>query len=117
MSSFPLELVLPDGIAHYVAGSAEAGHPCYQMDGVDLEIAVVIPDDLAAAGWFWWGSYLSWRDGEYMPGISISTGTYPPPNGGRYDRPTCFEQASIIERLRAEYAAKARPKQLEMELI
>jgi hypothetical protein len=78
---------------------------------------VTIPDDLAADGWHWSGSFLyqPWTEPRTAeqgrgPGVAISTATFPPP-GYPCDRMTCFEAAYAMQRAGAEVQAAlaARP--------
>lgn len=57
---YPLELHLADGIARAVPqGLRECGTPSYAISGVvRVDIDPTIPADLAAAGWYWTGSWL-----------------------------------------------------------
>jgi hypothetical protein len=99
--AYPAALTLPGGTAHLVPGMA-----VYLLDGVPIDVDVTIPDDLAYLGWFWWGSRLAQqRDDERLPGISIDTGTYPPP-GVPALRGTCFDAARKIEETRARMTAE-----------
>lgn len=103
----PIALYLPGGvIADYVP---ESDPPAYTVGGEPIAVDVLIPDDLARAGWFWFGSFLS-KPYQNGVGISISTATFPTP-GWPCDRQTCFDAAREIERVRAEHEAArlARP--------
>jgi hypothetical protein len=109
--SYPLVLHLPNGRAQLVPGSAEAGRPRYEIDGEPVDVDVTIPPDLAAR-WFWFGSLLSLRVPAGTPGISIGTGSYPPP-GVESIRGTCFDAARRIEAESARIAvdlAEARAR-------
>lgn len=109
--TYPLLIELPEPgnyphivRAHYVPGSSP---PAYRLDaiGMDLPIDVVIPDDLAAAGWYWHGSCLAWPASDPLRPMAISTATYPPP-GWPSTREDCFTLARESERRRAEWAAE-----------
>ena len=70
--------------------------PQYELfDGTAIDLDVTIPDDLVAAGWFWFGSLLAKGD---PAGAHVGTHTscYPPPG---YDAPqgTCFDSARRFE--------------------
>lgn len=100
----PIRLALPDGlVADYVPDSEP---PAYRADaiGCDLPVDVVIPDDLAAAGYFWFGSFLTAGEGLY-----IDTSSFPPPPfpGPRHD---CYTAARNIEDERAKHAAARAAK-------
>lgn len=117
---YPLVVPLPDGtqarvrIIHVVETKKnEKGEqvqvlsqlvpspPQYERrDGTTIEIDVAIPDDLAAAGWYWFGSVLRWPAGD-LRGIGILTSCYPPPPI-KSERGSCFDCAREFERLRAE---------------
>lgn len=122
---YPVELHLPGGVrAQYVPESRPAQ---YTVDGEPIAVDVTIPEDLAAAGWCWHGSFLyqPYPGREDGPGVAISTGTFPPPGWPLVASPierkgtddegepkvetfvpkTCFEAAYEMERLRAEHAA------------
>lgn len=106
MNAHPLTIALPGGVvAELIPGSRPAR---YTVDGEPTALDVTIPDDLAAAGWVWHGSFLAqpWPNAS----ISISTGTFPPP-GWPSDRQSCFDAAREIQRVRAEHTAAlaARP--------
>jgi hypothetical protein len=105
VQAYPVELPLPNGRARLVLGSAEAGQPLYEIDGLLVSLDVAIPDDLAHR-WFWWGDRLYQRpDGENDPFISIATGTYPPP-GVPSERGSCFDIAREMEATRARVTAE-----------
>lgn len=106
--TIPATLYLPDGPADLVPGSFEHGQPCYERDGQAIDVDVMIPDDLLAAGWYWSGSMLcnSWSN---ETGICISTGTYPPPPVPS-SRGDCYTIAREYDRRRAELAAAPRKK-------
>lgn len=105
MKVIPLELHLPDGPARLIPGSFEQGHPRYERDGVALDIDVTIPDDLAASGWIWQGSWLR-KPGPV--GVTIDTKTF--------GLPGVFENARELDRLEAVRNGTTQPKQLVMEL-
>lgn len=101
--AYPLELHLPSGIrAQLVAGSRP---PKYTVDGQPIEVDVTIPDDLAAAGWIWHGSFLyqPYPGREDGPGVGIATCTFGVEGS--------FEGARRFEAKRAEVRAMlaARP--------
>jgi hypothetical protein len=96
MKAVPLKLLLPDGPAHLVPGSFEAGQPQYARDGIVLDVDVAIPPELDGR-WFWHGSFLRLQTEPGECGLAIFTGTFPPPQ--------CFEQARELERIRAELDA------------
>ena len=101
MNGCPLALYLPGGvIADYVS---ESDPPAYTVNGERIAVDVVIPPDLAQAGWIWHGSTLTqpWPNGT---SIGVGTATFPPP-GWPSDRQTCFAAAREIERVRAEHEA------------
>jgi hypothetical protein len=114
----PLQLHLPDGIiAQYVPGSAP---PAYMLGpiGMEIPVDVVIPEDLAAAGWYWHGSTLAWNGGDPLCPIGISTVVYPPPGWLSASR-NCFEAARIVEQAHAvqhttSMPPKPRPKKAEV---
>lgn len=132
--TFPLVIELPEPgnyphivRAHYVPASDP---PAYRLDliGMDLPIDVAIPDDLAAAGWFWFGSCLTWAEGNFEYGIH--TLVCPPPGWLYLPRENCFEAARVanprtwIGRLgsgskaktkRAQPIGQVQPVQLAME--
>jgi hypothetical protein len=106
--------------AEYVPGSSL---PAYTLNGDPVAIDVAIPDDLAAAGWFWFGSCLAWPASDPQWAMAISTATYPPP-GWTCEREDCFTLARQSERRRAEWrdqrittavakATKTKAKQLK----
>lgn len=97
--AYPVELILPYGRARLVPGMA-----VYVMDGLPIDVDVEVPEDLAARGWFWWGSELYQRLVPGGPGISIATGTYPPP-GIEAPRGTCFDAARVVEVTHASIVA------------
>lgn len=107
---YPLVIQLPDignypnsVRAEYVPGSTP---PAYTVNGEPCAIDVVIPDDLAAAGWFWGGSCLSWPSSDPLRLVSIATCTYPPP-GWTSERDDCFTVARQGEQYRAERHERA----------
>ncbi len=72
-----------------------------QRDGTTVDLDVQIPDDLAAAGWHWFGSVL--QLGQMGgPCIAITTALHPPP-GLNDGRRTCFEVARSMEAHRAAH--------------
>jgi hypothetical protein len=104
--AYPLVVELPElgNYPHsvralYVPGSSP---PQYTVHGEPCAIDVVIPDDLAAAGWYWLGSLLCWPESDPLRPQGIATCTYPPP-GWCDDRETCFDLARQSERHRAEW--------------
>lgn len=133
--TYPLVIELPEPgnypsivRAHYVPNSDP---PAYRLDaiGMDLPIDVVIPDELAAAGWYWHGSTLVWREANFEYGIH--TFVCPPPGWSYAPRGNCFDAARAANprgwmgRGRSEPKAKpkqsqpsnqVRPVQLAMEL-
>jgi len=99
----PLTIALPDGrCAEYVAGTRPAR---YTIDGAPCDVDVTIPDDLAATGWYWSGSFLyqPWAERADGPGVGIFTGTF--------GLPGTFEAARRLDAMRVEVQAaiKARP--------
>lgn len=101
--TYPLTIDLPGGIrAELVASNP----PRYAVNGEMTEIDVTVSDDLSS--WFWWGSFLTWKPHPEQVGISIDTGTFPPP-GWPSNRPDCFTQARAVEAARVKYAAAAKP--------
>lgn len=96
--AYPVELHLPAGRARLVPGMA-----VYLLDGVPVDVDVEVPEDLAE-NWFWWGSQLYRRTPPGECGISIATGTFPPP-GIAAPRGTCFDAAREIEATRARFEA------------
>ena len=75
----PLQLHLPDDIiAEHIPGTDP---PAYRLGpiGMAIPVDVVIPEDLAAAGWYWHGSTLAWNGDDGRHPICISTAVYPPP--------------------------------------
>jgi hypothetical protein len=90
----PVQLHLPDGIlAEYISGS---NPPAYRLGSSEIAIPVdvIIPEDLAAAGWYWHGSMLAWSGDDRRGPISISTAIFPPPGWLSAGR-NCFEWARI----------------------
>jgi hypothetical protein len=66
--AYPLAIDLPGGRrAEYVSGTRPAR---YTIDGAPCDLDVTLPADVAAAGWFWSGTWLC--DGD----IRIYTGTF-----------------------------------------
>jgi hypothetical protein len=130
MQAWPLVIELPEMgnyphciRAEYVPGSSP---PAYTIDGAPVAIEVVIPEDLAMAGWFWFGSSLAWPASDPQRAMAISTATYPPP-GWASERENCFELARQSERRRAEWhqqredsraakATKAKPKPIKQSV-
>lgn len=127
--AYPVELILPNGRAQLVVGSAVDGRPRYLLGGVPIDVDVEIPEDLVARGWFWWGSFLHQQLRPDGCGISIDTGTYPPPGwvgektitikgtddeGRRFiqhiERGTCFDAARKIEATHARMEAMRQAK-------
>lgn len=112
MNGAPLELLLPGGLrAAYVP---QSDPPRYTLNGEPLAVDVVIPDDLARAGWFWLGSRLMQRyeASDVAPAwASIDTEVFPPPGWPGAGR-TCFDVARETGRVWAEVrpARKARRK-------
>lgn len=114
---YPLVVPLPDGlqarvrITHVVEVNDKGEDvltqlvqvpPQYELrDGTTVDLDVMIPDDLAAAGWHWFGSVLRWPASDPLRGIGICTSTYPPPPYPS-TRGSCFDCARTFERLRAE---------------
>lgn len=105
--TYPLKLHLPEPgnyphtvYAEYVPGSSP---PAYRLDpiGMNLPIDVVIPDDLAALGYYWHGSLLTRAD---QPG-GISTAAYPPPSWPS-EREDCFTLARQSEHRRAGWRVR-----------
>lgn len=100
-----------------------------------------VPDDLAAAGWFWSddAQFLHWRDttDPEACGVAVALCTFPLPGSHIQDRDDCFTVARNLDRMRlaglADVAARragmkppkkarqkarqAPPAQLEMELV
>lgn len=122
----PLALALPGGVlAEYVAGSDP---PQYALDGAPIAVDVTIPDDLAALGWRWEGSFFCCDGGDPLRPVFVATNTYPPP-GWPCDRRDCFEVArgidwSPVAPVTVKPAKKAKrptksaqPVQLAMELV
>lgn len=130
--AYPLEVHLPDGtrarvrIVHIVEVNDRGDEVLTQLvqhppqyerrDGTTVPIDVTIPDDLAAAGWYWSGSFLyqPWPEVRTEeqgrgPGVAIATCTYGPP-GYPSDRQTCFEIAHELERKRTEIQVALRAK-------
>jgi hypothetical protein len=110
----PLQLHLPDGIiAEYIPGSEP---PAYRLDpiGMAIPVDVIIPEDLAATGWYWHGSTLAWNGGDPLCPSCISTAVYPPPGWLSAGR-NCFESARSAEQAHAVQRAgrtplRSRPK-------
>jgi hypothetical protein len=104
----PLAIALPDGRrAEYIAGTRPAK---YTIDGEPCDIDVMIPEDLAATGWYWSGSYLyrPWPSSEDGRGVPISTATYGVP--GVFEAACRFEakRDEVLELRLAKPAKKAR---------
>lgn len=76
--------------------------PVYELrDGTTVALDVAIPDDLAAAGWFWHGSALHWPADDPQRTIGITTDLHPPPPYPS-ERDDCFTVARRFEAIRAE---------------
>lgn len=106
--AFPACLELPGGQrAGLVEGSVKDGKPIYMLDGIALDIDVTIPDDLIAAGWFWFGSYLSRCADPTNPNaiLSIHTALHPPPSLFAVARSLAAPRAAVV----ATTARKRRP--------
>ncbi len=89
--AYPWVIDLPGGIRAELAAS---NPPRYAAYGEMTDIDVTIPDDLRAAGWYWNGSFLCWRETPESCGIAVATCTF--------GIPGVFIQAREFERLRGE---------------
>lgn len=93
---YPLVLALPNGVrAQLVIGSGKADAPRYEVDGAAIDVDVRIPADLTGR-WFWHGSFLRMRTEPGKCGLSIDSGTYPPPDWPAV-RGSCFDAARRVE--------------------
>ena len=125
-TTYPVSIPLPNGLrAELVYALPLHDPPVYAIDGIPVWLDVTVPDDLAARGWIWNGSFL-WLPAatSNQCGIGICPNTSPPPfwNVARDGRilvpgvwPCCFVIARYLDvgerefgqRRVAELAAKA----------
>lgn len=119
---YPLVIPLPDGtearvrITHIVEVNDKGEETLTQLvqsppqyerrDGTTVDLDVQIPDDLAAAGWYWHGSTLALDGGL----LRIGTETYPPP-GWPAPQGTCFDIARRYEVKHSELEAARLARQ------
>lgn len=110
-AAYPMVIDLPDRtqarvrITHIVVTSDRGDEeltqlvsvpPVYELlDGTVIDLDVTIPDDLAAAGWFWFGSLLAKGDPQGAH-VGVHTSCYPPP-GWPAPQGTCFDSARRFE--------------------
>jgi hypothetical protein len=125
-AAYPVCLDLPGGVrarvrivhvwdeAEQTLSQLVSVPPVYELrDGTTVDVDVAIPDDLRAAGWYWNGSLLTWRETPESCGIAVATCTFPPP-GWPLDAThmtDCMSQARVFEQLRGtrEITTKEKP--------